>query len=195
MPGRGPGADPRSGEEMAAAGWWTPQTTTTQQGGGGGGELVLQVVITLPGMMLLQGPPTAPPSRLLHPVLLRSKPCQCREQSRSLRQGYALRSRFLETTDYHLRRKGRWRASPPRHDRAPRDDAAAGPSNASSKRAPTPRAAREHARLWQREQSRSPHQGYDLCSWFVDTTECDPSAGRRKVSAPQRCTSGNHSRC
>ena len=119
------------------------------------------------------------------------------KQSRSLRQGYALRSRVSETTDYHrsVRRKGRRRASPPHHDRAPRDDAAAGPSNASSKQAPTPRATREHTQLWLRERSRSPHWGYDLCSRFVDTTECDPSAGRRRVSAPWRCTSGNHSGC
>ena len=33
----------------------------------------------LPGMMQLQGPLTAAPSQLLHPVLLGSKPCQCRE--------------------------------------------------------------------------------------------------------------------
>ena len=90
MPGRGPAADPRSGEKISAAGLWTPRTMTTQHGEGGG-EQVLQVVAALPGITQLQGPPTPGPnsralpadwagtSRLPHPVLLGSKPCQCRE--------------------------------------------------------------------------------------------------------------------
>jgi len=105
-----------------------------------------------------------------------------REQSRSLSQGYGLRSRFVEKTDCHrsARRTRRWRAGPPHRDQVPKNDAAAGPTNASPRWAPIPRAAKWKTLLRQRERSRSPRWGCDLRSEFMDTTDCDPSAGRRR---------------
>jgi len=76
VPGRGPGADARSGARISAAGSWTPRTTSTQEGGE---ERLLQVVSTLPGTRQLRGPPIAAPSLLPHPALLWSKPYQGRE--------------------------------------------------------------------------------------------------------------------
>ena len=114
-----------------------------------------------------------------------------REQSRPLGRGYGLHSWFVENTDCHhsARRTRRRRASPPHHDQAPGDDAAPGPANASSGRAPIPRAAQEQSPLRQRERSRSPWQGYGLRSRSVDITDHDPSSGRRRrrrVSVPRR---------
>ena len=111
-----------------------------------------------------------------------------REQSRSLCQGYGLRSRFMENTDCHrsARRTRRWRAGPPHRDQAPEDDAAAGLANASSGWAPIPRAAREQTLLRQRQRSRSPWQSCDLRSQFMDTTDYDSSAGRRRRRRKRR---------
>ena len=77
VPGRGPGAEPRSGARMSAAGSWTPRTTSTQEGGE---ELLLQVVSTLPGTTQLQGPLIVAPSLLPHRALLWSKPYQGRAE-------------------------------------------------------------------------------------------------------------------
>lgn len=131
-------------------------------------------------------------SAALEQTLLRQ-----RERSRSPQRGYDLRSRFVEYTDYHCsaRRRRRWKRSPPCRDRAPGDDAAPGPSNTSSQLARAPRTAREQTLPRRRERSRSPRWGYDHRSWFVVTMDYDPSAEgrRRRVSAPQRCTSDKRS--
>ena len=102
--------------------------------------------------------------------------------SRSPRQGYGLRSRFVEHTEHHhaVRGRRRWRASPPHRDQVPRDEAAPGPSKGSSQLAPAPRAAREQTPPRERVRSRSPRQGCGLRSRFVETTDCDLSAGRRR---------------
>ena len=133
-------------------------------------------------------------SAALEQTLLRQ-----RERSRSPQRGYDLRSRFVEYTDYHCsarRRRRRWRTRPPCRDRAPGDDAAPGPSNASSQLARTPRTAREQTLPRRRKRSRSPRWGFDHRSWFVVTMDYDPSVEgrkRRRVSAPQRCTSDKRS--
>ncbi|KAM9599132.1 uncharacterized protein ACIBXB_004515 [Morphnus guianensis] len=107
-----------------------------------------------------------------------------KERSRSPRRGYNLRSRFVEYKDYRGSARGgrRARRSPPRREQVPRDDAAPGPSSARSKQAPAPRAAQAQILPRQSERSRSPRQGYDLRSRFVDATNYDPSAGRRRAS-------------
>lgn len=76
------------------------------------------------------------------------------QQSRSPQQVYNLRSRCVVITvcDSSAGRRTR----PLNRGRAPRDDAAPGPSNTSSKRAPAPRAVWEPALPRQRERSRSP---------------------------------------
>ncbi|KAM6191014.1 uncharacterized protein WM294_013204 [Sarcoramphus papa] len=111
-------------------------------------------------------------SAALEQTLLRQ-----RERSRSPQRGYDLRSRFVESTDYHCsarRRRRRWKTSPLRRDRAPGDDAAPGPSNASSQLARAPSTAREQTLPRRRERSRSPRWGYDNRSWFVVTMDDDP---------------------
>ena len=114
------------------------------------------------------------------------------DQSRSLCQGHGLHSRFMKRIDSHhsARRIRRRRARRPHRDRAPRDDAAAGPSNVRCRQAATHRAAQEQTLLRQRERSRSPRRGYNLRRRFVDIMDRDPSAGRRRrrrmASVPRR---------
>ena len=116
------------------------------------------------------------------------------DQSRSLCQGHGLHSRFMKRIDSHhsARRIRRRRARRPHRDRAPRDDAAAGPSNARCRQAATDKAAQEQTLLTQRERSKSPRRGYNLHRRFVDIMDHDPSAGRRRTmaSVPQEKQAG-----
>ena len=109
-----------------------------------------------------------------------------RARSRSPQWGNDLRSWFVENTDYDhsAGRRRRRRTGPPSHQRAPRDDIAPQPSNASSQLAPAPT---EQSLPRQREQSRSPWPGNDLHSWFVDTMNYDHSAGRRRRTSHPSC--------
>ncbi|KAK4806394.1 hypothetical protein QYF61_016244 [Mycteria americana] len=116
-----------------------------------------------------------------------------REESRSLQQGYGLRSRFLEIMDDHdsarRRRRTTRKTSSRCGDQSPRDDAAAGPSNASSKRAPAPRAAREETQQRRRERSRSPRRGCDLRSQFLEITDDQDSTRRRRRTTTRNASS------
>ncbi|KAK2526397.1 hypothetical protein Q9233_008167 [Columba guinea] len=123
-----------------------------------------------------------------------------RKRSRSPQQGHDLRSQLMEIMDQHrlARSTRRWRISSPCWDRAPREVAAPVPRNASSQCASVPPAAHKKPQLRHRDRSRSPQRGHDLHSWFVDTTDYDPSTRRRrrrrrKASVPKRYTSGKQS--
>lgn len=118
-----------------------------------------------------------------------------RERSRSPLRGNELQSWFADTTNYEpsAGRRRRRRPSPPSRDRTPRDATAPRPSSARSQLAPAPRAAQQKTVLRKRERSGSLRRGYALRSRFVDTTQDEPSAGRRRVSAPWRCVSDTHS--
>jgi len=126
-----------------------------------------------------------------------------RARSRSPQWGQDLRSWLVDTTDYEHARE-RWRTAPPHCVHAARDEAAAGPSDSRSHSALAPSAALEQTLLRQRERSRSPRQGCDLRSEFMDAMEYDPSAGRRRrrrrkrrrrrrVLVPWRLEPGKHS--
>ncbi len=105
-----------------------------------------------------------------------------RARSRSPQWGNDVRSWSVDTTDYDHSAGRRRRTGPPKCDRAPRDDAAPGPSNGSSQSAPTPSAARRQTLPTQRERSRSLRQGYNLRSRFVEITTGDHSGGLPPLS-------------
>ncbi|KAK4811211.1 hypothetical protein QYF61_021282 [Mycteria americana] len=108
-----------------------------------------------------------------------------RARSRSPQGGNDLHSWFVENTDYdHSAGRRRRRTSPPSHQRAPRDNIAPRPSNASLQLAPAPT---KQSLPRQRERSRSPWLGNDLRSWFVDTMSYDHSAGRRRRTSHPSC--------
>ncbi|XP_027762472.1 ubiquitin carboxyl-terminal hydrolase 42-like isoform X2 [Empidonax traillii] len=110
-----------------------------------------------------------------------------RARSRSPLWGRDLCSHSVDTTDYD-HSSGR-RTGPPSRDRAPRDNAAAGPSQRSGQCAPVPRAAQEQVLLRQRESSRSVRGTYNLRSRFVHYTDYDCSLRKRKRerTSPPRC--------
>lgn len=99
-----------------------------------------------------------------------------REQSQSSQQGYDICRRFVEITDYHPSVRKSWWRSPPHCDQDPKDDTPEG----SSKKANAPCAAQKQSLLRQREQSKSPQQGYDLRRQFVEITDYHQSAKRRR---------------
>ncbi|KAK4806403.1 hypothetical protein QYF61_016253 [Mycteria americana] len=121
-----------------------------------------------------------------------------REESRSLQQGYGLCSRVLEIMDdrdsTRRRRRTTRKTSSRCRDQSPRDDAAAGPSNASSKRAPAPRAAREQTQQRRRERSRSPRRGCDLRSQFLEITDDQDSTRRRRRTTTRNASSQRRAR-
>ncbi|KAK4806103.1 hypothetical protein QYF61_005475 [Mycteria americana] len=110
-----------------------------------------------------------------------------RERSRSPLWGSDCRSWSVVATDYDLSAGRRRRTTHPSCDRAARDDAAAGASNASSQSAPARRAAQEQTLPRQRERSRSPLWGSDCRSWSVVATDYDLSAGRRRRTTHPSC--------
>uniref|UniRef100_A0A8C3D0Z3 Ubiquitin carboxyl-terminal hydrolase n=1 Tax=Corvus moneduloides TaxID=1196302 RepID=A0A8C3D0Z3_CORMO len=123
-----------------------------------------------------------------------------KSQTRSLQWGNDHCSWFMNSTDSNnsIGRK-RKRTSPPGCDHAFKDGTTSGPFNRSCQWAPAPSAAsvqhldllapnasskrataREQPLLRQREQGRSPQQGYDLRRRFVEITDYHQSAKRRR---------------
>ncbi|KAK4806412.1 hypothetical protein QYF61_016262 [Mycteria americana] len=121
-----------------------------------------------------------------------------REESRSLQQGYRVRSRFLEIMDdrdsARRRRRTTRKTSSRCRDQSPRDDAAAGPSNTSSNGAPAPRSAREQTQQRRRERSRSPRRGCDLRSQFLEITDDQDSTRRRRRTTTRNASSQRRAR-